>query len=191
MQFLQELNEARAFRSLSQIDRLGAERAANALYLHILVLHLLSFEEPEVSASYAKQTLNYTDFDQVRAGNTDLYNLTAACMHASKYLDHKDYLIPEFNYKRYLRYISNKHKDKTYYRQFLLRLQDELHVNIPKVTQLRRAIVDWDITDNQSFIAKTLYRQLVNIAYNGDLFRPYMEFLRQKHWLGDFSDELA
>jgi hypothetical protein len=188
MKVMQELNEARAFRSVGQIEHLGADKAARVCFLHILVLHLLSHEDSTLAADYARKTLNYTDFTRVLSGNTDLYNLITGLMNAEKYLDHKDYLIPEFNLKRYLRYISSRHKDASFYRQFLLKLQTELKLQDTKLNQFRRAVVDWDSSYEQEYVAKQLYRALVNSSYNGDLFGPYREFLRKKHWLGDFFD---
>jgi len=83
----EELVEARFLRSVYSVNHRTAKDLSRMMYVCILTLEILRYENPGDAARYAQQTLWGGEYDKLRPAGTDLYNLMCILSNQDKYED--------------------------------------------------------------------------------------------------------
>ena len=83
----EELTEARYIRRPNEVTGASGFDLSEDFYEHLLALQQMRYESPAWAQKYAKDTLRYMNFSQVRTGATDLHNLAAILGNPSKFKD--------------------------------------------------------------------------------------------------------
>jgi hypothetical protein len=148
MDFLRtELIESRLFRSRTSIENQDAKQMARILYASLLVLELSRHVDKDLARDYARQTIQFGDFDHMRASVTDLANMVAVLGNQSDYKDimNTDFAIaaPMAQIKTYLRGISMGSEQHSRDRQFFMHLESALNISDSTMYQSRRTVLDW------------------------------------------------
>lgn len=149
MKFIQELNESRLYRRLSQLKTKTAGDIAERLFEHLLAFQIIVQENPLWAKRYAENIVKYSSFDGFRTSQSDLYNLIALLLNQSQYSDifasDESLIIPELRLKRNLRNIANGTYKNLDYSELMMMIQRKFseYLNGTHI-QLRRQISDWD-----------------------------------------------
>lgn len=126
----EELTEARYLRNPADASGYSEYDIANTFFEHMLMLQQMRYENPEAAAAYAKKTLQYQTFTQVRTGATDLHNLASILANQSKYGDKLtstgNVYLDELKFKRYLRDVASGKLNKAQDRQLFMSMQRNL-----------------------------------------------------------------
>ena len=130
----EELCEARYIRTPRDAIGRSGDNIAETFYEHLLVLQQMRFENPQWAQKYAKETLKYMNFTNVRTGATDLHNLASILNNPSKFADKmgttSNLRFDELGFKRYLRNIIDGRSNPGQDRAFLLKMQKNLGICI-------------------------------------------------------------
>ena len=147
-EFVKELNEARVFRNISKLDKMKIGKLADSFFYAILGLEILRRTDEESAKKYAKQTLIYGNFNGWRTSATDLQNLTHVLVNKDRYITKlkidRVASLPEFQFRTYLRNISEGKNDESFNKRFLFLLQRNLRIEEQGLRSSRRIIADWD-----------------------------------------------
>jgi len=147
---------------------------------HMIMLQQLRHENPEAAAKYAKDTLKFYDFSNVRSGATDLHNLASIIMNPSKFKDEvgadSGIRIPELQFKRWLRDIKAGNMNTSVDRQFLYKLEKELGIKNSILRNMRRIVQDYSMAspNERKMISTRLmlhFRQ--DRRFMSDIFKPW------------------
>ena len=93
----EELCEARYIRTPRDAIGRSGDNISETFYEHLLVLQQMRFENPQWAQKYAKDTLKYMSFTNVRTGATDLHNLASIINNPSKFSGKVDGLPGRFD----------------------------------------------------------------------------------------------
>ena len=157
------------------IGNRSPKELAFLLYLALLCVELLRQEDEDTARNYAKLTINFGDFDHMRAGTTDLANLISILNNQDKY---EDYLTPNYEIsapvlliKGYLRGVWQQTYSHSLTRQFFMKLETMLDINDSTLRSCRRAVLDWDMfTNAEKHQAKSnMLRELTQHAIRLDI----------------------
>lgn len=175
-----ELTEARYMRTERDIAGRTNLDIGETLFQHVLSLEQLRHENPKVAAEYAKRTLLYQNFNKMRPGGTDMYNMASILNNPSDYSDlvsdAEAVRFDELRFKRYLRGIIAGRKDAPADRQFFLRLQKDLRISNPILKQIRRIAGDYAIAspaEKQAITSRMLLSFRPDRKFKSDLFKLY------------------
>jgi len=175
----EELTEARYIRTPNQTIGRSGESIAESFFEHLLVLQQMRFENPTWAQQYAKDTLKYMNFSNVRTGGTDLHNLAAIVSNPSKFSGKVDGLPSRFDelaFKRYLRNIVSNNYNPAQDRIFLTQMQKNMGIKGGLLSKARRIMADYSkTTPNERTAVST---RMVNAfrhdgQFRSDVFRPY------------------
>jgi hypothetical protein len=176
----EELTEARYLRNPKDATGYSEYDIANTFFEHMLMLQQMRYENPEAAAAYAKKTLQYQTFTQVRTGATDLHNLASILANQSKYGDKLtstgNVYLDELKFKRYLRDVAGGKLNKAQDRQLFMSMQRNLQIRNSLLKNARRVAQDYGSATNQE--RKAVAQRMVNTTrqdqkYRSDIFRPY------------------
>jgi hypothetical protein len=176
----EELTEARYLRNPKDATGYSEYDIANTFFEHMLMLQQMRYENPEAAAAYAKKTLQYQTFTQVRTGATDLHNLASILANQSKYGDKLtstgNVYLDELKFKRYLRDVASGKLNKAQDRQLFMSMQRNLQIRNSLLKNARRVAQDYGSATNQE--RKAVAQRMVNTTrqdqkYRSDIFRPY------------------
>ena len=135
---------------------------------------------PQAAAAYAKKTMQYQNFSNVRTGATDLHNLGAILANQSKFADKLtstgNVSLDELKFKRYLRDVASGKVNKAQDRQLFMSMQRNLQIRNSLLKNARRVAQDYGSATNQE--RKAVAQRMVNTTrqdqkYRSDIFRPY------------------
>ena len=175
-----ELTEARYLRNPADASGYSEYDIANTFFEHMLMLQQMRYENPEAAAAYAKKTLQYQTFTQVRTGATDLHNLASILANQSKYGDKLtstgNVYLDELKFKRYLRDVAGGKLNKAQDRQLFMSMQRNLQIRNSLLKNARRVAQDYGSATDQE--RKAVAQRMVNTTrqdqkYRSDIFRPY------------------
>ena len=164
MKFIQEINESRLYRRLSQLKSKSAGDIAERLFENLLAFQIISQENPQWAKRYAENIIKYSSFDGFRTSQSDLYNLITLILNQEKYSDVFEsddaLIIPEMRLKRNLRNIARGDYQNLDYSELMMMLQRRFdHYLNGAHIQLRRQISDWSkLSDNEK---KTIKRRML------------------------------
>ena len=175
----EELCEARYIRTPRDAIGRSGDNLSETFYEHLLVLQQMRFENPEWARKYAKETLKYMNFTNVRTGATDLHNLASIINNPSKFSDKVDGLsgrFDELGFKRYLRNIMNNNYVPGQDRTFFMKMQKNLGIKGSLLSRARRVMADYGKSTPGERTAVT--QRMVNSfrtdgQFRSDVFKPY------------------
>jgi len=176
----EELTEARYLRNPADATGYSEYDIANTFFEHMLMLQQMRYENPEAAAAYAKKTLQYQNFTQVRTGATDLHNFAAILANQNKYGDKLtstgNVYLDELKFKRYLRDVASGKLNKAQDRQLFMSMQRNLQIRNSLLKNARRIAQDYGSATNQE--RKAVAQRMINTnrqdqKYRSDMFRPY------------------
>ena len=176
----EELTEARYLRNPADATDYSEYDIANTFFEHMLMLQQMRYENPEAAAAYAKKTLQYQNFTQVRTGATDLHNFAAILANQNKYGDKLtstgNVYLDELKFKRYLRDVASGKLNKAQDRQLFMSMQRNLQIRNSLLKNARRIAQDYGSATNQE--RKAVAQRMINTnrqdnKFRSDMFRPY------------------
>ena len=182
----EELTEARYIRTPRDTVGRSADGISESFFEHLLVLQQMRFENPAFARSYAKQTLRFMSFTNVRTGATDLHNLASILNNPSKFADKmgttSNLRFDELGFKRYLRNIIDGRSNPGQDRAFLLKMQKNLGIRSGLLKQARRMMADYNMTNNSE--RASVSGRMVNTfrqdqQYRSDIFKPYASTIKR------------
>lgn len=175
-----ELQEARYIRIPRNAAGHTMADIGETFFEHMIMLQQLRHENPEAAMKYAKDTMKFMDFSNVRSGATDLHNLASIIMNPSKFADEvggdSGVRIPEMQFKRWLRDIKAGNMNPSMDRQFLYKLEKELGIKNSILRNMRRIAQDYSMaTPNERKMISTRlmlhFRQ--DRRFMSDIFKPW------------------
>lgn len=192
----EELAEARYIRRPKDVVGDSAYDLGEKFYEHLLVLQQMRYENPAFAQQYAKETLKYMNFNNVRTGATDLHNLASILNNPSKFADKisdgGDIRFDELKFKRYLRDIINGKVNRSMDRTFFLQMQKNLGIRNSFLKQARRVMGDYGSSVNSE--RKNVATRMVNSfrqdgQFRSDMFKPYVNTVKGKDLLIDPEEQ--
>ena len=178
--FKEELTEARYFRNPKDVTGYSEYDIADTFFEHLLSLQQMRYENPAAAQAYAKKTLQYQTFTQVRTGGTDLHNLAAILANPSKYKDKLtdagSVRFDELRFKRYLRQVADGKLNKSQDRELFITMQRNLGIRNSLLKNARRVVQDYGTATNNE--RKAVAQRMTNSfrqdnKFRSDIFRPY------------------
>ena len=186
MKFLQELDESRLYRRLSQTNGKSVEALVEKLFEHLLVLQVLANVDPKAAANYSEQILRHRDFAGFRTSMPDLYNLIVLTHHADRFPDLTKktdtvITIPDLILRRNLGYIAQKRFNNDDFSRMMIILQNRFTDFIPdQLKTLRRQISRWKFlsaSDKQT-VLKRLRFNMREVGIQSDFFEKLNTIIR-------------
>jgi hypothetical protein len=170
-----ELVEAKMFRAPHALTGLAARDLARILYMSLLSIELLRYDDESTAKNYAARTIQYGDFDHMRTSATDIGNLISVLSNQKDYEDlmRTDYDVsaPLTQTKTYLRGVWQSSFQHGRDRQFFMNLESALSVTDGTAYQVRRTVLDWNTAsrnEKQSALSN-IRRELLRYATRLDI----------------------
>ena len=166
---------------------------ADNFFNAVLSLEILKKTQPQVAQRYAKQTLQSGSIDGWRSSGSDLHNMAFMLKEQDRYegrlTKDRHVTLPYLQFMGWLRNMAQGRDDKTFDRQFLLKLQTGLGVESAALSSARRFVADWDhsLTDEHKIAATRVFRGLRHDLQASDMYVPYAKAMNKKGLL--ISDE--
>lgn len=181
----EELCEARFVRTAR--DTMGRSEldVAEDFFEHLMALQQMRFENPKLAQKYAKDTLRFMNFQNLRTGATDLHNLAAILVNPDKFKDKIQdagtVRFDELKFKRYLRDVAKGKRSPAFDRTYMLELQKHLQIQSPFLKQTRRVMADYSSSSSNE--RKMISNRMINVfradgQYKSDMFKPYVNMIR-------------
>jgi hypothetical protein len=183
----EELTEAKYIRRPSDTTGRNEFDIAESFFEHLLVLQQLRYENPSYAQKYAKDTLKYMNFSQVRTSATDLHNLASILNNPTKYTDKisnaGSVQFDELQFKRYLRDIASGKQRNNIDRTFLLRMQKNLGIRNSFLKNARRIMGDYGATtpgERKGVTNRMITSFRQDNQFRSDIFKPYANTAKRK-----------
>lgn len=186
MGFIKDLHEAKALRTQRGLS-LDAEQVAENIYLNILSLQAMRFDPSSAATAkeYARRTMQYQDFNNIRTTATDLHNWVAVFNHPDRYADQIGPVgrasMPIMQFKTYLRNVATGKHDPNFDKQFLMSLERKLGIRNSQYSSVRRLLSDWNrlYGSERKQSATRLQQALRAKSPKSDLRGSYEGFMRK------------
>ena len=185
-EFLQELAEARLFRNPTRMKEMYTGELADNFFNAVLSLEILKKTQPQAAQKYAKQTLQSGSIDGWRSSGSDLHNMAFMLKDQDRYAGRmtkdRHVTLPYLQFMGWLRNMAQGRDDKTFDRQFLLKLQTGLGIESAALRSARRIVADWDhsLTDEHKIAATRVFRGLRHDLQASDMYVPYAKAMNKK-----------
>lgn len=172
----EELVEARFMRSVYSVNGKSARDLSRMMYVCLLALEILRFEEPSDAARYAQQTMWNGEYDKLRPSGTDLYNIMSILSNQDKYEDliKTDYDISPglLEVNSYLRRVYNGANSTPQDRFVLLNVANLLGIDTVDLVYARRIASQWEYAsrNEQKQAAQVLLNNIRRLAPTLDIF---------------------
>jgi hypothetical protein len=189
--FREELAEARYIRTPRDTVGRSSDNIAESFFEHLLVLQQMRFENPAFAKKYAKETLRFMSFTNVRTGATDLHNLASILNNPSKFANNmgsSNLRFDELAFKRYLRNIIEDRYLPGQDRAFFMKTQKNLGINSSLLKQARRLVSDYGLTsgsERSAVSARMINAFRQDGQYRSDMFKPYAGTVKNKKLIPD------
>ena len=170
-----ELVEAAMLRTPVSIGPRSPRELAHVLYLALLCIEIMRYLDNDLAQHYAKLTINFGDFDHMRASTTDTANLIAILSNQD---DYKQYIEPDYDVsapvlliKGYLRGVWQGNYYHSLTRQFFMKVENMLDIGDSTLRSCRRAVLDWELlSDNERRMTMSnIRRELAQHAIRLDI----------------------
>jgi len=186
MGFIKDLHESKALRNQRGLN-LSAEQVAENVYMNILSLQAMRHDPNSMkfAQDYAKKTLMYSGFDNIRTSGTDLHNWVSVLNQPDRYADTIGPVgrasMPTMQLKQYLRQVASGKTNPNFDKQFLMTLERNLGISNPGYKATRRLLSDWDrLYGSERKLGTTRLLQAIRAkSSRSDLRGPYEKFVRQ------------
>jgi len=188
-EFLQELSEARLFRNPARMGELYTSELADNFFNAVMALQILQKTDPRAAQKYAKATLASGSIDGWRSSGSDLHNMAFILKNQDRYegriTKDRTVTLPYLGFMQYLRNMAQGRDDKQYNRQFLLKLQNMLHVQNPALRSARRTVADWEhsLPDEHKVAATRVFKGMRHDLRASDMFNQYNQVMLGKNLL--------
>lgn len=175
MKLIHELMESRLYRNEDTLQGKKAEDLAKVFFLMVLTVEMLRFGEEKFAKDYAKQTMQYGDFEHMRVGCTDMGNLASILSNQDHYaekIETDDKIsVPLLQFKTYLRGVRDAHSLHANDRNFFLKLENYLNITDNKYKNFRRIVGDWEKMSKgeRNTIVTSIKNEYNSLAQNNDL----------------------
>ena len=181
--------ESTLIRNEKAFGNYTAKDVTDFIFLYLLSLKILKseFDFAPVAAKYAKATVMYGHFKQLRRMGTDLYLLLFQLLNGNEgkykkpdasrtHLEDVD--AREVDIVRWLRMVAQNDTDINMDRRFLLKMENALNIRDSGYRAIRRLIIDWeDLNHSEKQLTMTrLLLALRTRAKKSELL-PYLEQL--------------
>jgi hypothetical protein len=182
-----ELAEAKYMRSPRDTVGRSEDSIAQGFFEHLMVLQQMRFENPAFAKKYAKDTLRFMSFKNVRTGATDLHNMAAILNNPSKFSDKLggmgNVTFDELSFKRYLRNVATDKYVPSQDRAYFLKTQKNMGIKNSLLKKARRIMGDYGATNPNERTSVSMrltnsFRQ--DGKFRSDLFKPYTATIKQK-----------
>ena len=186
MEFIRNIFESRALRNAKQIN-MSAEEVAESVFMNILSLQAMRNDPNSMkfAQEYAKKTLAYPGFDNIRTTGTDLHNWVAILNQPERYADKIGPMgrasMPTLQLKNYLRQVASGRVNPNFDKQFLMNLEQKLGVRNAQYSATRRLLSDWNrlYGSERKMGATRLLQAMRAKSARSDLRGPYETFVRK------------
>lgn len=189
--FIQELSEARLFRTPAMLDpEIKLSELAESFFTAILTLELLQILSSESAKNYAEKTLEIDNINVWRSSGSDLHNLAHILSDPAKYKNKikadRFISLPKLQFYAYLRNLADNKKNDI----FLLKSQQHLNISSPALKKIRRKLSAWDrCTDAEKASAITnLYLMLRKNLNHSDLYKVASPVLKRSKMISKEAD---
>jgi len=182
----EELYEARYIRSARDSVGRDMHEIGETFYEQLLMLQQMRYENPAFAKKYANDTLKHMNFNSVKAGATDLHNLTSIINNPSKYpgvTSGGKVHVDELAFKRYLRSIAQGKPATGMDRQFLLQQQKNLGIKNSFLKGARRLSGDYGRTtksERQLLSTRMINSQRQDNKLRSDISKQYASTVNKK-----------
>ena len=186
MEFIKNIFESKALRNAKQIN-MSAEEVAESVFMNILSLQAMRNDPNSMkfAQEYAKKTLAYPGFDNIRTTGTDLHNWVAILNQPERYADKIGPMgrasMPTLQLKNYLRQVASGRVNPNFDKQFLMNLEQKLGVRNAQYSATRRLLSDWNrlYGSERKMGATRLLQAMRAKSARSDLRGPYETFVRK------------
>lgn len=190
------IQESALIPSLNQINRYNARDIADNCFLYAVCLHILrqEFEFAPWAKSYAHDTGKWTNWDQIRIHETDLYQFLnildkqdARWTHSLKDKPASDLLMHEIHvnhvdWLQFLRNVASMKYDAELGARLLIKLERDLKITVSNYKSMRRIASDWDQahvdTEAKSLVVTRMLQALRYKAFRGDIRSPWEQLAK-------------
>lgn len=179
LSFMQELGEARMFKTRQQIQKEGGYSLTNHLYANLLSLYVMSqdYNYAPVASQYAAKTIQMGGFGRPSPSGTDLFQTIHSLKNPGYFKgNEKDEMllqnvhVNDVHVRRFLQKIKAGKASSADAAPFFMKLERDLKISDPKLRATRRLAQDWDKLN-------TSQRQLAGNHLN--------KYFRQNAWRSD------
>jgi hypothetical protein len=178
--FINELGEARMFKTRQQISKEGADGLTNHLFVSLMSLYMMSnnYEYAPVAKAYANQTMRKGNFNTPAPSGSDVYQTMHTLLKPDGLVSgEKDKLllnkvrIDQIRIKRFLKQIEQGNVPAGQAQAFFYKLEKDLAIQDPKLRATRRLVQNWNdcSTQQQQLAASQLDRYFRQNGMRSDL----------------------
>lgn len=195
MKLIHELMESRLYRNEDTLEGKKAEDLAKIFFLMVLTVEMLRFGEEKFAKDYAKQTIQYGDFEHMRVGCTDMGNLASVLSNQDHYAEKIEtdgkISVPLLQFKTYLRGVRDAHSVHSNDRNFFLKLEQYLNITDNKYKNFRRIVGDWEKMSKgeRNTIITSVKNEYNTLAQNNDLIVYFKD--HYKKLLGESLEDCS
>jgi hypothetical protein len=193
---MSHLKESSLLRSLSAAQRYSARDMADLCILYMIGLHILrcEFDTAPFARDYARSTVSYNNWQQLRINNTDLYQILNILISknphwtdklknaASSELFLQEIQIDPHVVKQFLHNLVKPNWDPQLSGRLLMRMEHDLRIQVTNYRSMRRIASDWTrdhvTPEAQSLVMTRLLQAMRHRAFRGDLL-PHLQKLAQ------------
>jgi hypothetical protein len=198
LSFMQELSEARLFKTRNQISGEGARVISDHIFVSILALYIMSmdYEYAPVAVAYARKTNMYGAYNQPSPSGTDLYQALYSIQHPELFQGQaKDELlmgkvnIEPRRVKKLLDRIKSGQVNPSTISSELYRLERNLKIQEPKLRAARRLAQNWNTlnTTQRQLVATQINRYFIMNAMRSDIYPIFSKFAKSQNLIVDDS----
>lgn len=188
LSFMQELSEAKMFKTREQISKQGARVLADHLFVSILSLYIMSndYKYAPVAKKYAQRTIGLGNFNNPSPSGTDLYQTIYSIQRPELFKgDADDMLLGKINLDtrkitQFLKALQSGQSVDNLMPTFLYKLERDLKIQDPKLRAARRLTQDWNklSTQQQQLAASQLMKHFRLDARRSDLMPLFTKFAK-------------
>lgn len=186
--FIQELSEARMFKTREQISKEGVRSLSDHLMISLLSLYIMSndYNYAPVASAYAQKTISLGNFNRPSPSGTDLYQTVYSLQRQDMFNDAKDTMlmgkirVDSNKIKRFTSSIVGGKTNPSSASQFFLKLERDLQIQDPKIRAARRLAQDWPTlnTQQRQLVASQMMRYYRLNARRSDIMPLFSNFVK-------------
>jgi hypothetical protein len=192
------ISESSLLRSLNSVNRYSARDIADLCQLYLVSLHILrsDFSQAPWARDYARRTISYNNYDQLRIQNTDLYQFLNMLTHkpaawmrnmkqpVASELFMQDVHVDVTLVNRFLHGIASAKFDARSSGRLLMQLERDLKIQVQNYRSMRRIAADWSeshvTTEAKSLVITRMLQAMRHRAHQGDMLPALTQLAREQ-----------
>lgn len=202
LSFMQELSEARLFKTRNQISSEGARSISDHIFVSILSLYIMStdYQFNPVAVKYAARTNMYGAYNRPSPSGTDLYQALYSVQRPELFKGQaKDDLLMDKirvepqKIKKLLDQIKHNRVNSSTVSSELYRLERNLKIQDPKLRAARRLAQNWEQlnTSQRQLVATQINRYFMMNAMRSDIYPLFSKFAKSQNLIVGDSKKAA